>query len=136
VRVGSLSAEQKTIEEVIDNGAVDTANEANNCLGVDLINTSFGGHFASEGADQITHVILFVGDIDHILVNANIGVVVIDQEFLVRISGGSFLQLVWHLVGTADDQVILTAAGDFVQSFQPFWLILIGAAHFNGLVGD
>ena len=33
-------------------------------------------------------------------------------------------------------QIVLTTAGNFVQGLKPFWLILISAAHFNGLVGD
>jgi len=134
--VGSLCAEQETIQEVVDDGAVNAAHKTNNSFWVDVSNTSFGGHFASESADQITHVVLLVGDIDNILVDANISVVIIDQEFLIRISGGSFLQVIRHLVGAADYQVVLTAAGNFVQGFEPFRLILISAAHFDGLVGD
>ena len=136
VGVDGQSALNEAGQEVVDDRGVNAADEADDCVLVDLVEVRVSGHAGGVGADQIAHVVLLVGDVDNVGVVAGIGVVVEDQVELIGILRSDFLQVVGHLVGAADDEVILAGLGNVVQRGQPLRLVFVGAAELDGLAGD
>ena len=78
VGVDGQSALNEAGQEVVDDRGVNAADEADDCVLVDLVEVRVSGHAGGVGADQITHVVLLVGNVDNVGVVAGIGVVVED----------------------------------------------------------
>ena len=136
VGIHGLGALDEADQEVVDHGGVHTADEADDGIFVDQRQVGGNGHAGGINADQITHVVLLVGQVQDVAVLADIGVVVEDHVLLLGISGGDFLQVVGHLIGAADDDVILAGLGNLIQVGQPGGLVLVGAAHLDGAQRD
>ena len=49
---------------------------------------------------------------------------------------GNFLQEVGHLIGAADDDVVLLGVRDLIQGGEPAGLVFVQAAHLDGAQGD
>ena len=132
VRVGGLRALDVADEEVVDDRAVLAANKADDLLGVHVRQVGGGGQ-RGRGADEVPHVVLLVVDADDV---GQIDGGVIDQVFLVGVVGRDLGQVVGHLIGAADDQVVGAVGGELLEGGEPFGLVGVGRAELKGLVLD
>ena len=136
VGVDGLGALDVADEEVVDDGGIHAADEADDGILIDLLNGGIGGQGGGKDAHEVAHVVLLVGDVHDIGALAGVGVVVEDDVLLIGILIRDFLQEVGHLVGTADDDVILTGSGDLIEGVLPLGLVFIQTAHLDGGQGD
>ena len=136
VGVDGLGALDVADEEVVDDGGIHAADEADDGILIDLLNGGIGGQGGGKDAHEVAHVVLLVGDVHDIGALAGIGVVIEDDVLLIGVLVGNFLQEVGHLIGAADDDVVLLGVRDLIQGGEPAGLVFVQAAHLDGAQGD